>query len=80
VGKPEIAFMKRLSLLNAVETSPGYTPPPCFLQKSPQAIENKGEGLQKERQESSRVRKRLKGQDLGVIGGRDQRGFVEMTH
>ena len=58
----------------------GYHPPPCFLQKRLQATENKGERLQKERQESSRVRKRLKGLDLGVIGRRDQRGFVEITH
>ena len=35
-----------------------------FLSKSAQAIENKGQRLQKERQESSRVRKELKNREL----------------
>ena|ERR1700738_653096 len=35
-------------------------PPPVFFEKSPQAIENKGQGLQKERQEISRGGKLLK--------------------
>jgi hypothetical protein len=34
--------------------------PPVFFEKSPQAIENKGQGLQKERQETSRGGKLLK--------------------
>ncbi len=40
------------------------TPPPVFLQKSPQTIENKGRGCEKERQESSRAGKRMKRRDL----------------
>ena len=36
-----------------------------FLSKSAQAIENKGQRLQKEQQESSRVRKKLKNRELG---------------
>ncbi len=35
-------------------------PPPVFCKKSPQAIENKGWGSEKERQEISRVRKLLR--------------------
>jgi len=33
------------------------TPPPVFCKKSPQAIENKGSGREKERKERSRARK-----------------------
>jgi hypothetical protein len=37
---------------------------PVFLSKSSQAIENKGQRLKKERQESTRVRKKLKNREL----------------
>jgi hypothetical protein len=45
-------------------------PHPLFLQKSVQALENKGQESQKEAQESSRVRKRLKERDLPCCGTR----------
>ena len=45
---------------------------PVFLQKSAQAVENKGQELQKETQESSRVRKRLKEWDLPARGTEKQ--------
>jgi hypothetical protein len=46
------------------QKSDGDTPPPVFLSKSAQAIEKKGQGLKKERQESLRVRKLLRRQHL----------------
>jgi hypothetical protein len=39
-------------------------PPPVFCKKSPQEVENKGREVGKERQESSRVRKRLEGKEI----------------
>jgi hypothetical protein len=42
----------------------GGMPPPVFCKKRLQAIENKGRELQKERQESSRGCKLLKGREL----------------
>ncbi len=45
-------------------------PPPhprVFWEKSPQSIENKGRELGKERQESSRVRKRLEGKEIEEV-------------
>jgi hypothetical protein len=46
------------------------TAAPVFLSKSAQTIENKGRRLRKERQESSRVRKRLRNRGLrhGPVG------------
>jgi hypothetical protein len=38
----------------------GGMPPPVFLSKSAQSIENKGSAREKERQERKRVRKWLK--------------------
>jgi hypothetical protein len=38
-----------------------------FLEKSAQSIENKGRELEKERQESSRVRKRLEGKEIEEV-------------
>jgi hypothetical protein len=43
-------------------------PPPVFLQKSPQTIENKGRGHEKERQESLRAGKSMKTKGLGRAG------------
>jgi hypothetical protein len=65
----------------------GDTPPPVFLQKSLQSIENKGRELGKERQESSRGGKRLEGKEIeeaeevkefgrGVFLGRDGGGTM----
>ena len=42
-------------------------PPRVFCRKSPQSIENKGRELGKERQESSRVRKRLEGKEIEEV-------------
>jgi hypothetical protein len=42
----------------------GIPPPPVFLKKSLQSIENKGRELGKERQESLRGGKRLEGKEI----------------
>jgi hypothetical protein len=49
-------------------------PPPVFFEKSPQAIENKGQGLQKEGQETSRGGKLLKTWNLLPRPGRGRQG------
>jgi len=57
-----------------------------FLRKSAQAVENKGQGLKKERQESSRARKLLKGRHLdlelcetvAVDSGKGDAAFAEV--
>jgi len=41
--------------------------PRVFWEKSAQSIENKGRELEKERQESSRVRKRLQGKGIEEV-------------
>jgi hypothetical protein len=43
------------------------TPTPVFLKKRLQPIENKGEGLEKERQESLRGGKRLEGKEIEEV-------------
>ena len=43
-------------------------PPPVFLSKSAQAIENKGSAWEKEAQESSRVRKLKEVKELEELG------------
>ncbi len=45
----------------------GVPPPRVFLQKSAQALENKRQQLKKERQESSRVRKRLEEKEIEEV-------------
>jgi hypothetical protein len=50
-------------------------PPPLFSQKSPQTIENKGRGYEKERQESSRAGKRMKRRGLRLVTG-DSKKFT----
>ena len=45
----------------------GYPTPPGVWEKSAQSIENKGRELEKERQESSRVRKRLEGKEIEEV-------------
>jgi len=49
-----------LQKMQGAEAARRGTPPPGILQKSPQAIENKGNECQKERQEKPRARKPLK--------------------
>ena len=48
------------------------TPPPVFCKKSPQAIENKGSGREKERKERKRVRKRKEVKELEEVKGVEQ--------
>jgi len=50
----------------------GIPPPPAFWKKSLQSIENKGNGLEKERQESSRGGKTLQGKEIEEIEGRKE--------
>src|SRR5713101_6331177 len=58
------AFWKR----QAFSVRAGDTPHPrVFWEKSAQSIENKGREVGKERQESSRVRKRLKGKEIEEV-------------
>ena len=45
----------------------GYPTPRVFWEKSAQSIENKGREVGKERQESSRVRKRLEGKEIEEV-------------
>jgi hypothetical protein len=45
----------------------GGTPPRVFWKKRLQSIENKGRGLKKERQESSRDGKRLEGKEIEEV-------------
>jgi len=48
-------------------------PTPVFSQKSPQTIENKGRGHEKERQESLRAGKNMKTKGLGQLGSKIMR-------
>jgi hypothetical protein len=48
--------------------------PRVFWEKSPQSIENKGREVGKERQESSRVRKRLEGKEIEEVEERKEVG------
>src|SRR5260370_21199475 len=48
--------------------SRGDPHPPGFSEKSLQSIENKGRTFRKERQESSRVRKRLEVKEIEEVG------------
>ena len=45
----------------------GDPTPPGVFEKSAQSIENKGREVEKERQESSRVRKRLEGKEIEEV-------------
>ena len=51
-----------------------YPHPPVFCKKSLQDIENKGRELGKERQERSRVRKRLEGKEIEEV--EEVKGFA----
>jgi len=52
-----------------VKIGEGYATP-VFSQKSPQTIENKGRGHEKERQESLRAGKSMKTKGLGQLGAK----------
>jgi hypothetical protein len=62
VTELQLGAEKRVcKLLNRRDRFAGYPPPGVFLQKSVEAIENKGRTLEKVQQEHGRVRKRMKG-------------------
>src|SRR5713226_3940054 len=54
--------------------SVGIPPPRVFLKKSVQSIENKGREVEKQRQESSRVRKGLEGKEISRKEAVESRG------
>ncbi len=51
-----------------------YPPPRVFLKKSVQSIENKGREVEKQLQESSRVRKGLEGKEISRKEAVETRG------
>ena len=53
-----------LCVILILDVRDGDTPPPVFWKKRLQGIENKGQGREKERQESSRGGKRLEGKEI----------------
>jgi hypothetical protein len=64
------------SVILVLDGGRGY-PPPVFLKKRLQGIENKGEEVQKESQESSRAAKGLEGKEIEEVKEVEEFGLGE---